>query len=88
MTRYHIRHHVKHHWHRAKSHVHNKMAAPHQYLSEKIGWYRWWHEHDIHRHIHYAAMLVGIILATYYVMLDGIFQRLQYSATDIIGLIS
>lgn len=62
----------------AKWHVHRHLAPLHGYFYEKWDWYRWWHEQDYHRHVHYLAMIVGIIMAIYFVMIDTILTEITY----------
>jgi hypothetical protein len=62
----------------AKVKVHQQMAPAHQYFYEKWAWYRWWHEQDYHRQVHYVAMMVGIIAAIYFVMIDTILTEVTY----------
>lgn len=79
-----IHHHAKH----AKQVVHHHMSKPHQQLCVRFPLYKWWHEQDIHRHIHYFGMFAGLVAAAYYVMFDGIFSNVNVSAATIFNLIN
>ncbi|MBU0648139.1 hypothetical protein KJ855_03080 [Patescibacteria group bacterium] len=65
------------HLHHGKSSVRRVLHPTHCYMRETFGWYKWWHEQDHHRHIHYVAMFVGIIAAGYYLMLEEIFSKIN-----------
>jgi len=78
---------IRHHTKRAKHVVHHHMSQPHNRLCDHIPLYKWWHEQDIHRHIHYAGMFAGLVVAAYYVMLDGIFSDVSVSTAEMISLI-
>ncbi|MFA4930864.1 MAG: hypothetical protein WC570_03315 [Patescibacteria group bacterium] len=60
-----------------KANVRHELNKPHRYLCRQFTWYDWWHRQDIHRHIHYAAMICGLIAAIYYVMIDEILSRVN-----------
>jgi hypothetical protein len=76
-------HHLKNSWHQAKTITHHTLRRPHNYLFKNFSLYRWWVRQDTERHIHYIAMFVGIILATYYIMIDGILQQINISSPNI-----
>jgi len=40
--------------------------------------YKWWHEQDYHQHVHLVAMVCGIILAIYIVMIDTITAEVNF----------
>ena len=65
-------------WRVAKKVHHHVMHQPHIYFYENWKWYKWWHEQDYHQHVHYVAMICGIILAVYMVMIDTITSEVSF----------
>ncbi len=66
------------HIHKAKHHVRKHLAKPHHYFYENFVWYKWWHKQDYHQHVHYAAMVTGMIAAVYFVMIETIMKTVTF----------
>lgn len=62
---------------RAHHHIRRCLRQPHCELCQRFSWYDWWHKQDFHTHVHYAAMVCGIITAVYFIMLDEIFSKVN-----------
>jgi len=65
-------------WKCAQKIYSNTIHKSHIFLTEKWSWYKWWHEQDYHQHVHLVAMVCGIILAIYIVMIDTITAEVNF----------
>ena len=62
---------------KSKKQARQYLTPCHDILCTKCSWYKWWHNQDYHRHIHYLAMITGIIVAVYFVMIDEIMSKVN-----------
>lgn len=60
-----------------RQNIHQQFQPYHQHLCQRSKTYNKWHQYRYHRHFHYFAVLCGLILAVYFLMIDEILSRIS-----------
>ena len=66
--------------HLTKRTHHHIAHKPHQHLVEKVSWYRRWHEHQFHSHVHFSVLVVYAFIVGATVLF---FQQQAFAASTV-----